>query len=347
MKLEFDRLTKRYGENTVIDDITATLDFPHVLALLGPSGGGKSTLLRLIGGLESPEGGSLTVDHEPVPVTGKSLRTYRSNIGTVFQSWNLFPHLDALANIMLPLTAVHGLPPDEARVRSEELLERLHLNGHASKRPAELSGGQRQRMALARALAVDPQVLLLDEPFGALDAKVREDLRSWLRRLHDEVHVTTVLVTHDQSEALDVADRIAVLNKGRIEQVGTPTQVYDSPANPFVMSFLGTVSSLNGILVRPHDIRVGRTPEMAIAAGDGTAESTGVTRATIDRVVYLGFEVRVELTSATTGDPFIAQITRGDAEALGLNDRDTVYVRATRIPPIAGVEQVAPSEGTP
>jgi sulfate transport system ATP-binding protein len=168
-----------------------------------------------------------------------------------------------------------------------------------------------------------------------------------LRRLHDEVHVTTVLVTHDQSEALDVADRIAVLNKGRIEQVGTPTQVYDSPANPFVMSFLGTVSSLNGILVRPHDIRVGRTPEMAIAAGDGTAESTGVTRATIDRVVYLGFEVRVELTSATTGDPFIAQITRGDAEALGLKDGDTVYVRATRIPPIAGVEQVAPSEGTP
>lgn len=186
--------------------------------------------------------------------------------------------------------------------------------------PNQLSGGQRQRMALARALAVDPEVLLLDEPFGALDAKVREDLRAWLRRLHDEVHVTTVLVTHDQAEALDVADRIAVLNKGRVEQVGSPTAVYDSPANAFVMSFLGTVSSLNGILVRPHDIRVGRNPEMAIAAGDGTAESTGVTRATIDRVVYLGFEVRVELTSATNGAPFTAQITRGDAEALGLKE---------------------------
>jgi sulfate transport system ATP-binding protein len=197
-------------------------------------------------------------------------------------------------------------------------------------------------MALARALAVDPQVLLLDEPFGALDAKVREDLRAWLRRLHDEVHVTTVLVTHDQAEALDVADRIAVLNQGRIEQVGTPAEVYDSPANAFVMSFLGTVSSLNGILVRPHDIRVGRTPEMAVAAGDGTAESTGVIRATIERVVYLGFEVRVELISATTGAPFVAQITRGDAEALALRDGDTVYVRATRIPPVAGVEQLRP-----
>jgi sulfate/thiosulfate transport system ATP-binding protein len=200
-------------------------------------------------------------------------------------------------------------------------------------------------MALARALAVDPEVLLLDEPFGALDAKVREDLRAWLRRLHDEVHVTTVLVTHDQAEALDVADRIAVLNKGRVEQVGSPTEVYDAPANAFVMSFLGTVSSLNGILVRPHDIRVGRSPEMAIAAGDGTAESTGVTKATIDRVVVLGFEVRVEMTSATTGTPFTAQITRGDVEALGLKDGDTVYVRATRVPSISGSLQLPKVDG--
>jgi sulfate/thiosulfate transport system ATP-binding protein len=178
-------------------------------------------------------------------------------------------------------------------------------------------------------------VLLLDEPFGALDAKVREDLRAWLRRLHEEVHVTTVLVTHDQAEALDVADRIAVLRDGRIEQVGTPTDVYDTPANAFVMSFLGAVSSLNGTLVRPHDLRVGRRPDMQIAPGDGTAESTGVVRATIRRIVMLGFEVRVELTSAATGRPFTAQITRGDAEALGLKEGDTVYVRATRVPPIA------------
>jgi sulfate transport system ATP-binding protein len=189
-------------------------------------------------------------------------------------------------------------------------------------------------MALARALAVDPEVLLLDEPFGALDAKVREDLRAWLRRLHDEVHVTTVLVTHDQAEALDVADRIAVLNKGRIEQVGSPTQVYDSPANGFVMSFLGAVSSLNGTLVRPHDIRVGRNPDMAIAQADEGVASTGVIRATIDRIAVLGFEVRVELTSAADNAPFTAQITRGDAEALGLREGDTVYVRATRVPPL-------------
>jgi sulfate transport system ATP-binding protein len=195
-------------------------------------------------------------------------------------------------------------------------------------------------MALARALAVDPQVLLLDEPFGALDAKVREDLRAWLRRLHDEVHVTTVLVTHDQAEALDVADRIAVLNKGRIEQVGSPTDVYDAPANAFVMSFLGAVSSLNGTLVRPHDIRVGRNPEMAIASTDDSVQATGVVRATIDRIVMLGFEVRVELTSAADRTPFTAQITRGDAEALGLKEGDTVYVRATRVPPLPGGAEI-------
>ena len=163
---------------------------------------------------------------------------------------------------------------------------------------------------------------------------MREDLRAWLRRLHDEVHVTTVLVTHDQAEALDVADRIAVLKDGRIEQVGSPSAVYDTPANAFVMSFLGAVSSLNGALVRPHDIRVGRSPDMTIASDEGTAASAAVVRATIDRIVMLGFEVRVELTNAATGGPFIAQITRGDAEALGLKEGDTVYVRATRVPPI-------------
>ena len=169
MLLHFHHLTKRYGDHTVLDAITAQLYFPHVLALLGPSGGGKSTLLRIIGGLESPEGGSLTVDHEPVPTAEKPLRDYRSNIGTVFQSWNLFPHLDSLANIMLPLTAVHGLGPEAARARSLELLERLHLKGHAHKRPAELSGGQRQRVAIARAVAIRPKLLLFDEPTSALD----------------------------------------------------------------------------------------------------------------------------------------------------------------------------------
>jgi sulfate transport system ATP-binding protein len=228
-------------------------------------------------------------------------------------------------------------PKAEITQKVDYLLEVVGLSGFQNRYPNQLSGGQRQRMALARALAVDPEVLLLDEPFGALDAKVREDLRAWLRRLHDEVHVTTVLVTHDQAEALDVADRIAVLNKGRIEQVGSPTDVYDTPENAFVMSFLGAVSALNGALVRPHDIRVGRKPDMAVAGGDGTAASIGVVRATVDRVVTLGFEVRVELTADPSGSPFTAQITRGDAEALALKDGDTVYVRATRVPPIAQV----------
>ncbi|MCE9516385.1 MAG: TOBE-like domain-containing protein [Mycobacterium sp.] len=333
---------KRYGDFAALDNVDFVVPKGSLTALLGPSGSGKSTLLRAIAGLDQPDSGTVVINGRDV--TG--IPPQRRGIGFVFQHYAAFKHLNVRDNVAFGLK-IRKLRKPEIDEKVDNLLEVVGLTGFQSRYPGQLSGGQRQRMALARALAVDPQVLLLDEPFGALDAKVREDLRAWLRRLHDEVHVTTVLVTHDQSEALDVADRIAVLNKGRIEQVGTPTQVYDSPANPFVMSFLGTVSSLNGILVRPHDIRVGRTPEMAIAAGDGTAESTGVTRATIDRVVYLGFEVRVELTSATTGDPFIAQITRGDAEALGLKDGDTVYVRATRIPPIAGVEQVAPLEGTP
>ncbi|HET9876864.1 MAG TPA: TOBE-like domain-containing protein, partial [Mycobacterium sp.] len=217
------------------------------------------------------------------------------------------------------------------------------LSGFQTRYPSQLSGGQRQRMALARALAVDPQVLLLDEPFGALDAKVREDLRAWLRRLHEDVHVTTVLVTHDQAEALDVADRIAVLNQGRIEQLGSPAEVYDAPANAFVMSFLGAVSSLDGALVRPHDIRVGRTPEMAGAvAGDSPGQPAAIIRAIVDRVVALGFEVRVELTNAATRTPFIAQITRADAQTLALAEGDTVYVQATRVPQLGDSVIAAP-----
>jgi sulfate transport system ATP-binding protein len=326
--------SKRYGDFSALDNVDFVVPTGSLTALLGPSGSGKSTLLRAIAGLDTPDSGTITINGRDV--TG--VPPQRRGIGFVFQHYAAFKHLTVRDNVAFGLK-IRKLPKAEIKDKVDNLLEVVGLAGFQTRYPNQLSGGQRQRMALARALAVDPQVLLLDEPFGALDAKVREDLRAWLRRLHDEVHVTTVLVTHDQSEALDVADRIAVLNKGRIEQVGTPAEVYDSPANPFVMSFLGTVSSLNGILVRPHDIRVGRTPEMAIAAGDGTAESTGVTRATIERVVHLGFEVRVELISATTGAPFVAQITRGDAEALALRDGDTVYVRATRIPPVAGVRQ--------
>lgn len=327
---------KRYGEFNALDDVDFVVPAGSLTALLGPSGSGKSTLLRAIAGLDQPDTGTITINGRDVT----NVPPQRRGIGFVFQHYAAFKHLTVRDNVAFGLK-IRKQPKADIKEKVDNLLEVVGLAGFQTRYPNQLSGGQRQRMALARALAVNPEVLLLDEPFGALDAKVREDLRAWLRRLHDEVHVTTVLVTHDQAEALDVADRIAVLNKGRIEQVGTPTEVYDSPANPFVMSFLGTVSSLNGILVRPHDIRVGRNPEMAIAADDGTAETTGVTRATIERIAYLGFEVRVELVSATTGGPFTAQITRGDAEALRLKEGDTVYVRATRVPPIAGEVQVA------
>ena len=326
---------KRYGDFTALDNVDFTVPAGSLTALLGPSGSGKSTLLRAIAGLDQPDTGTVILNGRDV--TG--VPPQRRGIGFVFQHYAAFKHLTVRDNVAFGLK-IRKWRRAEIDAKVDNLLEVVGLAGFRHRYPHQLSGGQRQRMALARALAVDPEVLLLDEPFGALDAKVREDLREWLRRLHDEVHVTTVLVTHDQAEALDVADRIAVLNSGRVEQVGTPAQVYDSPANAFVMSFLGAVSSLNGILVRPHDIRVGRTPEMAIAAVDGTAASTGVMRARVDRVVYLGFEVRVELTSATTGAPFTAQVTRGDAEALGITDGDTVYVRATRIPPIAGQAQL-------
>ncbi|WP_299561149.1 TOBE-like domain-containing protein [uncultured Mycolicibacterium sp.] len=318
---------KRYGDFVALDNVDFEVPSGSLTALLGPSGSGKSTLLRAIAGLDRPDSGTVTIHGRDVT----DVPPQRRGIGFVFQHYAAFKHMTVRDNIAFGLK-IRKRPKREIAEKVDKLLEVVGLTGFQHRYPNQLSGGQRQRMALARALAVDPEVLLLDEPFGALDAKVREDLRAWLRRLHEEVHVTTVLVTHDQSEALDVADRIAVLNRGRIEQVGTPTEVYDSPANEFVMSFLGAVSSLNGALVRPHDIRVDRTPELPGAEDDHAVRATGVVRATIDRIVMLGFEVRLELTNAATGAPFTAQITRGDAEALGLRVGETVYVRATRVP---------------
>ena len=320
---------KHYGDFAALDNIDFVVPKGSLTSLLGPSGSGKSTLLRAIAGLDQPDSGTVIINgrdvtHEPPQHRG---------IGFVFQHYAAFKHLTVRDNVAFGLR-IRKKPKNEIKTKVDDLLDVVGLGGFKDRYPAQLSGGQRQRMALARALAIDPEVLLLDEPFGALDAKVREDLRLWLRRLHHDVQVTTVLVTHDQAEALDVSDRIAVLNKGRIEQVGSPTDVYDQPATQFVLGFLGAVSALDGVLVRPHDIRVGRSPDLAIA-GDGARIGTDVVEAQIDRVVKLGFEVRVELTDATTGAPFTAQITRGDSEALGLKAGDTVYVRATRVPPIA------------
>ncbi|OZF31967.1 sulfate ABC transporter ATP-binding protein [Rhodococcus sp. 14-2483-1-1] len=327
---------KHYGDFAALDNVSIDIPKGSLTALLGPSGSGKSTLLRSIAGLEQLDSGRVVLAGQDVTWVSPQ----RREIGFVFQHYAAFKHLTVRDNVAFGLQ-IRKRPKAEIAKKVDELLEIVGLAGFQSRYPAQLSGGQRQRMALARALAVDPQVLLLDEPFGALDAKVRADLRTWLRRLHDEVHVTTVLVTHDQEEALDVADRIAVLNKGRIEQVGTPEDLYDRPANNFVMSFLGQVAKLNGLLVRPHDIRVGRDPSLAQAQASGTAESAGVTRAVVKRVVHLGFEVKVELENAATGELFAAQITRGDSEALGLREGETVYVRATRVPTIADATDAA------
>ncbi|MDV8076497.1 sulfate ABC transporter ATP-binding protein [Rhodococcus sp. IEGM 1370] len=333
---------KHYGDFAALDDVSIDIPKGSLTALLGPSGSGKSTLLRSIAGLEQLDSGRVVLAGQDVTWVSPQ----RREIGFVFQHYAAFKHLTVRDNVAFGLQ-IRKRPKAEIAKKVDELLEIVGLAGFQSRYPAQLSGGQRQRMALARALAVDPQVLLLDEPFGALDAKVRADLRTWLRRLHDEVHVTTVLVTHDQEEALDVADRIAVLNKGRIEQVGSPEDLYDRPANNFVMSFLGQVAKLNGLMVRPHDIRVGRDPSLAQAQASGTAESAGVTRAVVERVVHLGFEVKVELKNAATGELFAAQITRGDSEALGLREGETVYVRATRVPKIADASDADAIAGAP
>lgn len=327
--IEVKGANKHYGDFAALDNVDFVVPKGSLTSLLGPSGSGKSTLLRAIAGLDHPDSGTVLINGRDVT----NEPPQRRGIGFVFQHYAAFKHLTVRDNVAFGLK-IRKTPQNTITKKVNDLLDIVGLSGFRDRYPAQLSGGQRQRMALARALAVDPEVLLLDEPFGALDAKVREDLRLWLRKLHHDVAVTTVLVTHDQAEALDVSDRIAVLNKGRIEQVGSPVQVYDQPETEFVLGFLGAVSALDGVLVRPHDIRVGRSAELPVAA-DGSGVGTAVVQATIDRVVKLGFEVRLELTDTSTGAPFTAQITRGDSEALALKADDTVYVRATRVPPIA------------
>lgn len=317
---------KRYGDFAALDDVSIEIPQGSLTSLLGPSGSGKSTLLRAIAGLDRLDSGTVRINGTDVSLASPQQR----DIGFVFQHYAAFKHLTVRDNIAFGLK-IRKRPKAEIKAKVDELLDIVGLTVFQKRYPAQLSGGQRQRMALARALAVDPKVLLLDEPFGALDAKVREDLRKWLRQLHDEMHVTTVLVTHDQQEALDVSDRIAVLNKGRIEQVGPPDDLYDRPGNVFVASFLGSISRLNGELVRPHDIRLGRSPEMVYPPADAALD-TGVIKATVKRVVNLGFETRVELIAAPTGEEFVAQITRGDQNALGLVPGEHIFARATKVP---------------
>jgi len=286
-------VTKRFNGFTALQDVSVTIPEGSLTALLGPSGSGKSTLLRVIAGLEEPDAGQVLIGSEDVTERPARAR----GVGMVFQHYAAFKHMTVYDNVAFGLT-IRKRPRAEIKRRVHELL-------------------QRQRMALARALAVEPSVLLLDEPFGALDARVRKELRAWLRRLHDEVHVTTIIVTHDQEEAMEVAGQIVVLNDGRIEQVGSPRELYDSPANEFVMSFVGPVNRLGETFVRPHDVEVMLQPD------------AGSVEAMVERVVHLGFEARVELVR-DDGQHLLAQLTQEEAVQLELERGQIVYVRSSR-----------------
>jgi sulfate transport system ATP-binding protein len=310
MAIQALNINKRFGDFTALDDVTVDIPSGSLVALLGPSGGGKSTLLRVIAGLETADSGTVLINGEDAT----RLTPQRRNVGFVFQHYAAFKHLNVYRNVAFGLE-IRKRPKAEIKKRVTELLELVHLEAFADRLPAQLSGGQRQRMALARALAVEPTVLLLDEPFGALDAQVRKELRTWLRRLHDEMHVTTVFVTHDQEEAMEVADQIVVMAAGKVEQVGSPDELYEQPANDFVMSFLGPVTRLNGKLVRPHDLEILDEP------------TAGSVVATVVRVVRIGFEVRIDLD--IDGEEAWVQVTREVARRLRPAPGDHLDIQAS------------------
>jgi sulfate transport system ATP-binding protein len=311
-------ITKRFGDFVAVDDISLEVESGALTALLGPSGSGKSTLLRIIAGLETPDAGEILLSGK----AATALPPQKRNVGFVFQHYAAFKHLTVRDNIAFGLK-VRRRPRAEIRERVDELLHLVQLEGFGDRYPAHLSGGQRQRMGLARALAPEPQVLLLDEPFGALDARVRAELRQWLRQLHDIVHVTTVFVTHDQEEAMEISDTIAVINHGALEQVGAPQELYDAPATEFVMRFVGDANVVGGALVWSDDL------ELLDEPADGSVE------AMIVRVTVLGRDVKVELHDVD-GAEIVAVIARRRFDELGLWRGQTVWVRARRERVFAG-----------
>jgi len=312
MTISLTGISKRFDGHVALDDVSLEVPAGSLTALLGPSGSGKSTLLRIIAGLETPDTGRVLIDGADVT----DVRPQRRGIGFVFQHYAAFKHMTVRDNVAFGLR-VRRRPKIEIRQRVDELLGVVQLEGLGDRYPSQLSGGQRQRMVLARALAVDPAVLLLDEPFGALDARVRAELRQWLRRLHEQTEVTTVLVTHDQEEAMEVADRIAVMDHAQIRQVGAPRELYEDPSNPFVMEFFGTVNRVGDAFVRPHDLKLHRSP-------NGATQT-----ATVERLVHLGFVVRADLVQ-DDGQALTAQLTTDEVEHLGLEVGDNVFVAARR-----------------
>ncbi len=317
MSIHVEGISKHFGEALALEDVTLEVPTGSLTALLGPSGGGKSTLLRIIAGLDAPDAGTVRIEGEDL--TGTPARN--RGVGFCFQHYAPFRHLTVRRNVAFGLE-IRRRPKPEIAARVDELLELVGLSHLGDRYPSQLSGGQRQRMALARALAIEPKVLLLDEPFGALDAQVRAQLRQWLRDLHDTLQVTTVLVTHDQEEAMEVADRLAVINHGRLEQVGTPAAMYDHPANEFVLTFLGPATRLGGNWVRPHDLvvhRAGDAPPPAAAEGS------------VVRVTHLGFEVKVDVDLAG-GESCWVQLSRGTAAELDLTPGQRVWVARADAP---------------
>lgn len=327
MGIRVANVTKCFGDFLAVRDVSLDVDSGSLVALLGPSGSGKSTLLRLIAGLETPDVGRIWITGEEA--TDRSVQD--RNVGFVFQHFALFKHRNVRQNVAFGLE-LRGWKRDAIRRRVDELLELVQLQGYGGRFPSQLSGGQRQRVALARALAVQPRVLLLDEPFSALDYKVRKELRAWLRSLHDEMQVTTVIVTHDQEEAMEVADRIVVMNEGRIEQIGSPAEIYDHPQTPFVMSFVGEVNILpRGLLqeadgsagslaaadaqmfVRPHDVEVLIEPR------------AGSIPARLRRLSHMGRDLQAELVLAD-GQAVLAQIPRDQLDPRSLQVGDTLHI---------------------
>ena len=309
MSIEVRNVSKRFGSFQALDDVSLDVDGGSLTALLGPSGSGKSTLLRIVAGLERPDTGEILLAGEDATAVAPQER----GVGFVFQHYAAFKHMTVRDNVAFGLK-IRKRPKNELRARVDELLALVQLTGFGDRYPAQLSGGQRQRMALARALAPEPKVLLLDEPFGALDARVRAELRVWLRRLHEETHTTTVFVTHDQEEAMEVADSVVVMNEGRIEQVAGPRELYDAPANAFVMTFVGEAIRFDGELVRPHEL------EITLDADPGSHE------AQVERIVHLGFDARCELTLAD-GARVAVQMTSRHAAELELEPGQIVLVR--------------------
>jgi sulfate transport system ATP-binding protein len=344
MSIQVDHVTKRFGTFTVLNDVSLHAQAGELIALLGPSGCGKTTLLRILAGLERPDHGRILL--HGVEVTDQRITDRR--VGFVFQHYALFRHMTVIENVAFGLSVLpHTQRPSPVKIQKkvDELLSLVQMRAMADRYPNQLSGGQRQRVALARALAVEPKLLLLDEPFGALDAKVRKELRRWLRRLHDELHITSILVTHDQEEALEAADRVVVLHQGHVEQIGTPDEVYEHPATPFVYQFLGDVNVFHGRIsqdrtshneasgqeadtsgehevtfVRPHDL------ELSLSR-----TTTTQLEATVRFVITAGSRVRLELVSKDSSQTIAVELTRERYRELNLRQGDVVFVHPKQL----------------